>query len=78
MRKIVLTAVGAALIAMAGAQVASAAGRHQARHVTRAPTAEQFRNANNAVAWPTQSPYGDRSEPSEAFGGATPYVGGMH
>jgi hypothetical protein len=43
MRKIILTAVGAALITAATAQAASAADRHHARKV------EQFRNANNAV-----------------------------
>jgi hypothetical protein len=43
MRKIVLTAIGAALIAVSTAQAASAAEHHRARKV------EQFRNANNAV-----------------------------
>jgi hypothetical protein len=43
MRKTILTALGAALIAVSMAQTASAGDRHQARKV------EQFRNANNAV-----------------------------
>jgi uncharacterized membrane protein len=43
MRKIILTAVGAALIAVATIQIASANERNHARKV------EQFRNANNAV-----------------------------
>jgi hypothetical protein len=43
MRKTVLTALGATLIALSMAQAASAAERHHVRKV------EQFRNANNAV-----------------------------
>jgi hypothetical protein len=43
MRKTILTAAGAALIALATAQAASAAEHHRTRRV------EQFRNANNAV-----------------------------
>ncbi len=43
MRKTILTAIGAALIAVSTAQAASAAEHHRARKV------EQFRNANNAV-----------------------------
>jgi uncharacterized membrane protein len=43
MRKTVLTALGAALIAVATTQIASAHEHHHARKV------EQFRNANNAV-----------------------------
>ena len=43
MRKIILTALGAALIAMSMAQTTSASDRHHARKV------QQFRNANNAV-----------------------------
>jgi hypothetical protein len=43
MRKIILTAVGAALIAASTAGAASATDRHHARKV------EQFRNANNAI-----------------------------
>jgi hypothetical protein len=55
MKKIILTAVGAALIAMSSVQIAAATEHHQARKV-RAPVSEQFRNANNSVAWPTESP----------------------
>jgi cysteine synthase len=43
MRKTILTAVGAALIAVAATQVASANERHHVRKV------EQFRKANNAI-----------------------------
>jgi len=43
MRKIILTTIGAALIAVSTAQAASAAEHHRARKV------ERFRNANNAV-----------------------------
>ncbi len=43
MRKTILTALGAALIAAATAQAASAHEHHHARNV------ERFRNANNAV-----------------------------
>ena len=54
MRRIILTAVGAALIAVSTAQVATAAERHHARKVDRAVASEQFRNSNNSVASPTQ------------------------
>ena len=43
MRKTILTAIGAALIAVAAPQVASANERHHVRKV------EQFRRANNAI-----------------------------
>ncbi len=43
MRKTILTAIGAALIAVSTVQAASAAEHHHARKV------EHFRNANNAV-----------------------------
>jgi hypothetical protein len=43
MRKTILTALGAALITVSLATIASASERHHARKV------EQFRNANNAV-----------------------------
>ena len=55
MRKIVLTTVGAALIAMSGVQIASAHERHHVRKA-QAPYSEQFRNSNNAIAWPTEAP----------------------
>ena len=51
MRKTVLTILGAVLIAGSAAQLATASARQY-----RAPVAasQQFRNANNAVAWPAQ------------------------
>jgi hypothetical protein len=48
MRNTILIAVGAALIAVATAQAASASDRHHARRV------EHFRNANNAIVVPPQ------------------------
>jgi hypothetical protein len=50
MRKTVLTAVGAALIAIATTQLASAHEQHHARKV------ERFRNANNAVVVQPSTP----------------------
>jgi hypothetical protein len=50
MRNTVLTAVGAALIALATTQLASAHEPHHARKV------EQFRNANNAIVAPPSTP----------------------
>ena len=55
MRKIILTTVGAALIAVSGAQIAAAGEHHHVRK-ERAAASEQFRNSNNSIAWPTQSP----------------------
>jgi cysteine synthase len=55
MRKIVLTAVGAALIAVSSAQIAAASERYHVRK-EQAPASEQFRNSNNSIAWPTESP----------------------
>jgi hypothetical protein len=52
MRKTILTLLAASLLAPSSAQVAAAAERHHARKA--APASEQFRNANNAVAWPAQ------------------------
>ena len=58
MRKTLLTAIGALLIAASTAQIATAAETHHARkaqvtsHVT---TSQQFRNANNSVARPATS-----------------------
>lgn len=54
MRKILLTAVGALLIAASTAQLASAA---ESRHVYKAhvTTNRQFRNANDAIAAPATS-----------------------
>jgi len=50
MRKTVLTALGAALIAVATTQLASAREHHHARKV------EQFRNAHNAVVVQPSNP----------------------
>jgi cysteine synthase len=61
MRKILLTALGAALIAASSAQVAAASETHHARRAIHARNAAQtqmapqFRNANNAVVWPSPS-----------------------
>jgi hypothetical protein len=63
MRNIVLITVGAALIAMSGAQ-AAASGRHHIRKDS-AAVSEQVRNANNSIAWPTQAP----SEPASIYSG---------
>jgi hypothetical protein len=52
MRKTILTVLAASLMAASTAQIAVAGEHH---HVRKAPTANpQFRNANNAVAWPAQ------------------------
>jgi len=71
MRKIILTGLGAALIAASAAQAATASEDHHARRVVRAPVAvqapvaPQFRNANNAVAWPSPSEPAGLSDYSE-------------
>jgi len=53
MRKTILTVLAASLMAASTAQIAAAGEHHH--HVRKAPTASpQFRNANNAVAWPAQ------------------------
>jgi hypothetical protein len=56
MRKIILTVFGAALIAASTIQVATAAERHHVRKFERVPTrmSQQFRNANDAIAWPAR------------------------
>jgi hypothetical protein len=61
MRKIILTTLAAALMAASAAPMAIAAERHHVRKVDRAPVSDQFRNANNALAWPAQpdSAYSD-------------------
>jgi hypothetical protein len=59
MRKIILTALGVALIAASAAQAATASETRHVRKAARtpvavqAPVAPQFRNANNAVIWPS-------------------------
>jgi cysteine synthase len=54
MRKTVLTILGALLIAGSTVQMTAAAERH-VREADRAavPTSQQFRNANNSLAWPS-------------------------
>jgi ribosomal protein S7 len=51
-QKTILTALAATLIAASTAQIASASEHRRAHKVTHAPVAEQFRNANNAIAQP--------------------------
>jgi hypothetical protein len=61
MRKIILTVLGASLIAASTAQMAAAAKHHHVRKVALA--SQQFRNANNAVAWPSRpGRYSDYTE----------------
>ena len=55
MRKIILTAVAAALMAAWTAPMAVAAERHHVRKADRAPMSDQFRNANNAIAFPAHA-----------------------
>jgi hypothetical protein len=55
MKKIILTGVGGALIALSSAQIATASDRHHVRK-ERPPYSEQFRNSNNSVAWPIEVP----------------------
>lgn len=54
MRKPLLTAFAALIIAASTAQFASAAQTHRARKA-QATTSQQFRNANNSVAAPAAS-----------------------
>ena len=65
MRKTVLTILGALLIAGSTVQMIAAAERH-ARKVDRAPVpmSQQFRNANDTLAWPSaeQQSLSDYSE----------------
>ncbi len=58
MRKIILTVLATSLVAASTATMAVASERHHVRKVDRAPVSQQFRNANNAVAFPAQpNPY---------------------
>ena len=65
MRKTVLTILGALLIAGSTVQMTAAAEPH-ARKVGRTPvpTSQQFRNANDSLAWPSaeQQSLSDYSE----------------
>jgi uncharacterized membrane protein len=51
MRKIILTALGASLVAASTVQMAAAAEHHHGRRADRAPTSQKFRNANDCTAW---------------------------
>jgi len=55
MRKTILTVLGATLVAAATIQMA-AASEHRARKAFRAPApaSQQFRNAEDSVAWSAQ------------------------
>jgi hypothetical protein len=66
MRKIIVTAFGAALIAASTAQMAAASQPHHARKAERTMASEPFRNANNAIATPAQPGwyYGGYSAPA--------------
>jgi len=55
MRKMVLTALGASLIAASTVQIAAAAEHHDGRKADRATTSQKFRNANGSLARPAQS-----------------------
>ena len=65
MRKIVLSTVTMALIAVSASR-AFAAQPHHARKVAPAATSEQFRSAHNAVTQPSQPvwPYAGWSAPA--------------
>ena len=52
MRKVILTALGASLIAASTVQMAAAADHH-GRKANRALTSQKFRNANDCTAWPS-------------------------
>jgi cytochrome c5 len=54
MRKTLLTAAAALLLAASTMQIATADETHHARKA-HTPTSQQFRNANNAVAAPAPS-----------------------
>ena len=54
MKKTVLAVLAASLMIASTATMAAAAERHHDRKVSRAPASEEFRNANNAIAWPAQ------------------------
>jgi hypothetical protein len=66
MRKTILTLLAASVIAASSAEIAAAGQHHPVHKVGRAPVAEQFRNANNAIAQPAQPiwPYSGYSAPA--------------
>ncbi|MCK1384587.1 hypothetical protein [Bradyrhizobium sp. 21] len=65
MRQIVLTTVAAALIAVSASQALAAPSRHHVRKEA-AASEQQFRNARNAIAQPSQPswPYVGWSAPA--------------
>ena len=65
MRKIISTALGAALMAASTVQAAAAAQHHHARKVERAISAERFRNAHDAATSPAHSPPRDAAPRTE-------------
>ena len=54
MKTIMLTLVAALLMAVSTVSMAAASERHHVPKAHRAVVNDQFRNANNAIAWPTQ------------------------
>ncbi|MEH2485628.1 hypothetical protein [Bradyrhizobium sp. AZCC 2230] len=54
MRKIILSTVTMALIAISASQAFAAQSQHHARKAPQATTSEQFRNARNAITQPSQ------------------------
>jgi hypothetical protein len=57
MSKIILTAIGVALMTASTVQFAAAAEHRAVRKAERAPIGEQVRNANNSVAAPSLPSY---------------------
>jgi hypothetical protein len=53
MRKIILTALAASLVAASTVQMAAAAEHHHGRRADRAPTSQKFRDVNDCTAWPS-------------------------
>jgi hypothetical protein len=59
MRKIILTVLGAVLVAASSLQIAGAAEHHHARHIhkgDRAAITQHFRRANDSVISPSAAP----------------------
>ena len=53
MRKIILAALSASLIAASTVQMAAATEHRHERRAGWAPTCQKFRNANDSTAWPS-------------------------
>jgi hypothetical protein len=54
MRKTVLTILGASLVVASTVQIAAAAEHHTRKaYRARVPASQQFRNANDSLAWPS-------------------------